>query len=217
MGLTETELNNHKIIIERLHQRCNAGSNRHVWGQKLTNRKQYANESTDDCLSDLRDIASKCEFAADCCGDCETTWLLGQVVFGVNNDDVRRKLLQESNSLTLDKAIQILRSLELASYQASQLKHDEVAFHQRTALSPIDSRRALAPPSNASTSERQATCEMKDKRQPTTGCWKCGSKCRHSRHSCPANGTCCHACGKIGHYATVCRTKDQGNLRTIRI
>ncbi|KRZ04676.1 hypothetical protein T11_4820, partial [Trichinella zimbabwensis] len=132
-------------------------------------------------LSDLHDIACKCEFASDRCGDCETTRPVGQVLFGVNNDDVRRKLLQEGDSLTLDKAIQILRSLEMASYQASQLKHDEVASHQRMALSPIDNRRALAPPRNASTCERQATSKMKDKTQPTSGSWKCGSKSRHSR------------------------------------
>ncbi|KRY83022.1 hypothetical protein T4D_10234 [Trichinella pseudospiralis] len=119
--------------------------------------KQHASESVDEWLSDLHSIA-----ASYCCGDGETIRLLGQVIFGVNND------------------------AKWHLEQASQLKHDEVGSHHRTALSAIDIRSAKAPPSNASTQQRQATNAMKDKRQSTTGCWNCGSKFS-IQGSCPVN------------------------------
>ncbi|KRY64296.1 hypothetical protein T4A_3939 [Trichinella pseudospiralis] len=78
-------------------------------------------------------IASKCEFPSHCCGDGETIRLLGQVIFGVNNDDKWH--------------------LE----QASQLKHDDVGSHHRAALSAIGICSAKAPSSNTSTPQRQAT------------------------------------------------------------
>ncbi|KRY64366.1 hypothetical protein T4A_4571 [Trichinella pseudospiralis] len=101
--------------------------------QKLTTRKRHANESVDEWLSDLHSIASKCEFPSHCCGDGETIRLLGQVIFGVNNDDKWH--------------------LE----QASQLKHDDVGSHHRAALSAIGICSAKAPSSNTSTPQRQAT------------------------------------------------------------
>ncbi|KRZ21570.1 hypothetical protein T4B_6551 [Trichinella pseudospiralis] len=100
---------------------------------KLTTRKQHANESIGGWLSDLHSIASKCEFPSHCCGDGETIRLLGQVIFGVNNDDKWH--------------------LE----QASQLKHDDVGSHHRAALSAIGICSAKAPSSNTSTPQRQAT------------------------------------------------------------
>ncbi|KRX86192.1 hypothetical protein T4E_9778 [Trichinella pseudospiralis] len=78
--------------------------------QKLTTRKQHASESVDEWLSDLHSIATSC-----CCGDGETIRLLGQVIFGVNNDAVRGNLLYKSDILTLYKAVHIPQSLEMAS------------------------------------------------------------------------------------------------------
>ncbi|KRY67692.1 hypothetical protein T4A_181 [Trichinella pseudospiralis] len=108
----------------------------------------------DEWVSDLHSIASKCEFPSHCCGDGETIRLLGQVIFGVNNDDKWH--------------------LE----QASQLKHDDVGSHHRAALSAIGICSAKAPSSNTSTPQRQATNVIKDKRQSTTGFWNYDGVCR---------------------------------------
>ncbi|KRY81284.1 hypothetical protein T4D_14380 [Trichinella pseudospiralis] len=124
--------------------------------------KRHANESVDEWLSDLHSIASKCEFPSHCCGDGETIRLLGQVIFGVNNDDKWH--------------------LE----QANQLKHDEVLSHHRAALSAIGICSAKAPSSNTSTPQRQATNVIKDKRQSTTGFWNYGLKFS-IQGSCPVN------------------------------
>ncbi|KRX86235.1 hypothetical protein T4E_4741 [Trichinella pseudospiralis] len=66
-------------------------------------RKQHASESVDEWLSDLHSIAT-----SYCCGDGETIRLLGQVIFGVNND------------------------AKWHLEQASQLKHDEQRINTTT-------------------------------------------------------------------------------------
>ena len=66
MGLVPTELKDADIIIGKLQERCNAGRNCHVWRQKFSSRVQRDTESADSWLSDLRDLARKCEFEKDC-------------------------------------------------------------------------------------------------------------------------------------------------------
>ena len=41
----------------------------------------------------------------DCCANCEPTRILGQLIFGVESDDVRVKLLEQGATLTLDMAL----------------------------------------------------------------------------------------------------------------
>ena len=66
MGLVPAELKDADIIIGKLQERCNAGRNCHVWRQKFSSRVQRDTESADSWLSDLRDLARKCEFEKDC-------------------------------------------------------------------------------------------------------------------------------------------------------
>ena len=94
MGLSPTDLVDADVIIKKLQERCNAGRNCHVWRQQFASRVQRDSESVENWLGDLRDIARKCEFEKDCCAACQNTRLLGQIVFGVSDDEVRRKLLE---------------------------------------------------------------------------------------------------------------------------
>ena len=109
MGLTDAQLGNHETMIQKLRDRCNAGRNRHVWRQQFALSKQRANEAADNWLCDLRELARKCEFAVDCCANCQPTRILGQLVYGVYDDEIRRKLLEKGATLSLDQAIEILR------------------------------------------------------------------------------------------------------------
>ncbi|KAK4027309.1 hypothetical protein OUZ56_016319 [Daphnia magna] len=64
----------------------------------------------------------KCEFEKDCCAACQNTRLLGQVVFGVFDDEVRRKLLEQGATLILDQALATLRTAEVTQLQACNIK-----------------------------------------------------------------------------------------------
>ena len=109
MGLFENDLTDPEVIIQQLRDKCNLGPNRHVWRQKFARKKKRAKEVADNWFCKLRELASKFEFHKDCCGKCQPTRILGQIVFGVYNDDVRRKLLYRCDILKLDEEIEILR------------------------------------------------------------------------------------------------------------
>jgi hypothetical protein len=85
-------------------------------------KKQSANESSDNWLCELRELASKCGLSEDCCSNCQPTRILGQIVYGVYDDDVRRKLLEQGDELKLDEAIDILSVSEAASTHEKNLK-----------------------------------------------------------------------------------------------
>ncbi|EFX65726.1 hypothetical protein DAPPUDRAFT_264306 [Daphnia pulex] len=131
MGLTATELKDADVIIGKLRERWNAGRNCHMWRQKFSSCVQRDSESSDSWLSDLRDLARKNEFEKDCCAACQNTRILGQVVFGVFDDEVRRKLLERGATLNLDRALTTLRTAEATRLQASTIKQGGAApVHQ---------------------------------------------------------------------------------------
>ncbi|KZR98906.1 Uncharacterized protein APZ42_005455, partial [Daphnia magna] len=96
-GLTTAKLADHEQIIGALRARCRQLA---VW-----------------C-----DLSRKCDFAGDCCARCEATRILGQIVTGVADNDVRIKLLEKGDTLTLDGTITILRTAETSQLQAAHLQ-----------------------------------------------------------------------------------------------
>jgi hypothetical protein len=128
--LTDAKLGNHETVIEKLRERCNAGRNRHVWHQQFPLSKQRAYQAADNWLCDLRELARKCEFDVDCCANLQPTRILGQLVYRVYDDEIRRKLLEKGASLSLDQAIEILRVAEAVSQQATNLKSGDAAAIQ---------------------------------------------------------------------------------------
>ncbi|KZS16536.1 Uncharacterized protein APZ42_017711 [Daphnia magna] len=131
MGLSAADLEDADVIITKLQERCNAGRNCHDWLQQFASRVQRDSESVDNWLSDLRASTRKCEFEMDFCGACQNTRLLGQIIFGVFDDDMRRKLLELGARLTLEKAITIIRTAEVTRLQSSNMNQGNTApFHQ---------------------------------------------------------------------------------------
>jgi hypothetical protein len=61
--------------------------NHYVWRKQFVIRSQKDSESADS-FSKLRDLAHKCENEKDLCNNCQKTWLRGQIVFGVSDNDV---------------------------------------------------------------------------------------------------------------------------------
>ncbi|KAH3817048.1 hypothetical protein DPMN_118576 [Dreissena polymorpha] len=51
-----------------------------------------------------------------------------RIVFGVNNQKLREKLINEGENLTLDKAIQISQNFEYCIHQMSLINQKDVHF-----------------------------------------------------------------------------------------
>ena len=137
MGLNIAEMKDHEKIIKKMLGRCNAGRNRAVWPvwrQQFAARKRE-NETAGNWICELRDLARNCEFAADCWTNCDPTRILAQIVFGVYDDHIHRKLLKKGATLTVDQAISIQRTAEAVPQQAPNLKSGKATSIQAVSKS----------------------------------------------------------------------------------
>ena len=82
-------------------------------------RKQERSESINSFVTDLKNIARKCEF-----GDLERDLIKDRIVCGIQSDAVRKILLRETG-LTLEKALSICSSSELSKQQVKDLADNE--------------------------------------------------------------------------------------------
>ena len=78
---------------------------------KFNNRNQDLNESIDTYASALRALASTCDF-----GELKDQLIRDRIVCGMQNNAVRRKLLQEPK-LTLGRCLDVCRAAEATSAQ----------------------------------------------------------------------------------------------------
>ena len=178
--------------------------------------KYCAQQAADDWLCELCDLTRKCEFAQDCCANCEPTRTLGQIVSGVYNDEVRVKLLERGATLTLDKALTLLCTAEASRMQSKNLKDGDATGIQGM----LSYKKGRQQPSTQSRdkfkSYKSSTPGAMLPREVNTGCWNCGAQTRCiPLQSCPAQGKDCNNCGPLNRFAKVCwnpaaTTKQQG-------
>ena len=216
-GMSADNLNNPEEIIKKLRERCNSGRNRHVWRQQFASRQQREGETIDDWLCDLRSLSSKCEFQEDCCAACEPTRILGQIVYGVRNEEDRRKLLEKGPALQLDDALTTLRTSEAALKQSANLRSSDAPSINMTTKSNYKKKKSdkTGKAANADKSAKPSNGSQKTSDSTTSsGCTHCGSSSSHKKADCPAAGKECRGCGKIGHFASVCRSKEKSKNAT---
>jgi plasmid maintenance system killer protein len=174
-------------ILEKFTSYCEPKKNL-TWERHVFNtRNQQADETIDKYVTDLKIKAMSCEF-----GVLKDSLIRDRIVCGIQDKQTRRQLLKEPN-LTLSQAIDICRASETTK---SQLKF-------------FDSE----PPDTIPYTEDHEINVMK--RREYTACSKCGKD--HLPHQrCPAAGAQCHKCGKMNHFARVCRSQlpiPRGNKR----
>ena len=97
-------------------------------------RKQGRSESINSFVTDLKNIARKCEFS-----DLERDLIKDRIVCGIQSDAVRKILLRETG-LTLEKGLSICSSSELSEQQVKDLADNE-DVHEVSSLRSYESRR----------------------------------------------------------------------------
>ena len=104
-------------------------------------------------------------------------------------------------TLTLDQAFEQARSLEMV-YKNSE------TYNQLYPSSAV----AEKPISDEHNQQQLNAINNKDK------CFFCGLN-KHPHNSCPAKDSTCNNCGKIGHYAWVCKSNasTKGSLAAIQL
>ncbi|KAK9687511.1 hypothetical protein QE152_g36200 [Popillia japonica] len=136
-------------------------------------------------------------------GDLRETLVRDMFIAGlnINNRGIKEKLLQE-DCLTLEKAIQIAKSVEITQQQAQQLTKKSEAMVQRIKRMGQESKgyekfkKSQTGMSTAAQGKPQQSDNISLKK-----CKKCG---QIHKYKCPAATVQCKICKKIGHFAKYC-------------
>ena len=153
---------------------------------KFHSRVQHSDESMEQYISALYELAANCQFS-----DKDET-IRDRLVLGLIDKQVSQKL-QLKKYLSLQTAIETARHHEMVKVQLSDQSNVSA-----------DSVKV-----NASHHQAQAhSFSVKgegDRRDFVNRCGKCGQS--HLKTKCPAQNKACHHCGKNGHLVSVCRQR----------
>ncbi|XP_014662947.1 PREDICTED: uncharacterized protein LOC106805745 [Priapulus caudatus] len=124
-----------------------------------------------------------------------------QLVSGTTSRHVQYK----GNKISRDKLplaglLEEARAHELANAESDNLVRKEVSYVKPHSQHTQKSR-TRTPLQNSA-----------KKTQSARQCWFCGGEYPHSS-TCPARDKTCSSCGKVGHFAKVCHSKEQSNSK----
>ena len=153
---------------------------------QFNTRRQRAGESIAEYVAVLRKAANF--------GDSLSEMLRDRLVCGITDTTVQKHLLGEKE-LTLDRAVSLAQSVEIAEKGAKDLQ---------TSTGSANEVHKLSRKATTAGNERKSTHD-KDKKVPV--CYWCGGK--HLATKCRFISEECHKCGKQGHIAKVCRSRQK--------
>ena len=162
---------------------------------QFNTRKQHARESISEYVAVLRKVAEYCNF-----GDSLNEMLRHCLVCGITDATVQKHLVAEKD-LTLDKAVSLAQSVEMAEKGAKDLQTSTWTTAELHKVSR-----------GATSSSENKSEKAKDKSNPI--CYHCGGN--HLATKCHFISEECHSCGKRGHIAKVCRSTKSKNQSDTR-
>ncbi|XP_068228046.1 uncharacterized protein [Palaemon carinicauda] len=146
-------------------------------------RKQETGESFDDFLCGIREIAAFCDF----CSSCMDNRLRDRIVVGTVDEQALKRMLEEKD-LNLQKAVDICRASESANENSATIRGMIPDNISKVSRYKRDYKKA---PNSLYKKER---------------CFRYGRDRHSDMNVCKARDKKCSQCGKIGHFAAVCRS-----------
>ena len=154
-------------------------------------RSQSEDEPFAAFATELRNLIKDCNY------DNPDEMVRDRLVAGIINDEIREKLLNEGDELTMNGAIKIATNHEATK---SQLKSMASCSSSKVELDAI--RKKSFKHSRTSNSPTRVSSSHDSK---LFKCKNCGNT--HSRKECPAFGKKCRKCNRQNHFEKVCMQK----------
>ena len=173
---------------------------------KFNQRRQTRDEPVETFITALYSLVEHCEF-----GTLREELIRDRLAVGLR-DAKLSEALQMDSDLTLWTAITKYRQSEAVKEQQTVVRNELPLESQKsTELEAAQIRRvkrSLTGQRKSKPAHFQASrVSKKQTSTPGSTCQRCGAEPTHGREQCPAINAKCHKCGKLGHYARVCKTK----------
>lgn len=176
----------------------------------LATRRQNQGESIDEYLQSLKALATDCNFVNVLAIIYRDESIRDAFITGLQSTFIRQRLL-ENKTLTLQRAIELARTLDSAHRDSEQYISRPAT---NTAMAPPSLQVASTSPAPEVAVERMnptidtTNAELAAATRSKFKCYFCGGITRHSRQSCPAKTSTCRKCQKRGHFAKVCMSSQ---------
>ena len=189
---TEGDQDKFDKVIEAFQRYCAPRKNILYERYGFWNLRQEDEESIDAYLTRIKIKIDMCEYTREGWPPTVREELTrDKFVFGLIDDNLKERLLRESN-LDLTRALEIAQRSE-----ASKLQVKEMGAHSTT----VNALRRNKP---------QHLVPSPDS-QRVTQCGQCGRQ--HRARECPAYGQQCSYCHKLNHYARMCRSRQKTRIQ----
>ena len=109
-----------KKHFKRFEEYCLPKKNLVVERRKFFWKNQHDDETSDQFMTELRNLASTCEF-----GDLHESFLLYRVVDGIRSDKISNVLLRKGVEMTLEEAINICLTEEIIKMQMKKMNSEK--------------------------------------------------------------------------------------------
>ena len=163
-------------------------------------RKQSSGDTIDEWITQLRLIATYCEFHN------QDEMIRDMIVLNSVNKKVQERLL-ETDDLDLSKALKIANIHETNMEQMKLISNTDGSRRERK---PATHQRYAAPPVRRTDGARRKTWRSPDHAE----CSNCGRI--HTRQTCPAQDKTCDNCGKPNRFAAMCRSTAPTRSAAVR-
>ena len=204
----ESEGDEKKIatVLDKFGAYCQPRRNIPFERYRFNRRAQEPGESYEQYRTSLRILSETCDFHAITPEEI----LRDRLVFGIQDDKVRERLLREAD-LTLKKTDEICRAAES---MAAQMK----IVGDTSGQTMVNVIKTKGPQTPAHKRFTQSQYNKANTGKQTRECWNCGQNHEiANKESCPAYGKECKRCHKKNHFASKCWSKISPNQRTVRV
>jgi hypothetical protein len=189
---TKPEEAEYDVIVKKMKEHINPIPSTVVQPFRFSSRVQAPEESVAEFVAELRRLSSDCEF-----GDTLSMMLRDRLVCGVKDEQIQRRLLQDTN-LTFDKALSTARAMEIAALNAEEI--------QRPGSGKLGAQ-------SSATREVHKT-EDSPVEPKKRKCCRCLGW--HSPEACYFQKVQCHKCQKTDHIARACLSQAKGQQSNIK-
>ena len=147
---------------------------------RFNKRKQEEGETVDEFITSLYSLTEYCEYGA-----LREEMIRDRIVAGIKDASLSLKL-QLIETLTLEKALTMVREAEAIKSQQPLLRDDQREKKSDTTTT-VSAVRKKGPGPNKGTSKQPNAKAV---------CFRCGRSPPHDRQRCPARDVKCHKCSK---------------------